>query len=757
MVFARKRDETAISTPVVVTAVTGENLEKQGIDNLTELPQMVPQLQIQTNGSGFGGSITLRGVSSPTSSVAIDQAVSLNLDGVPVSYGGVVRMGFFDVQQIEVLKGPQALFFGKNASGGIISLRSAGPTKEFESRAKVSYEFGAEEIVGEAYVAGPINEVLGARLAVRYTDQEGYIENIIPVGTPGTFGPANKFGPGTEEIAARGTLRFEPNDVFSAEFKLGYTMSRDNAAYMQLQRIACPYGIPAPPGAIPGAQDCSADDRVERSDLDPTLAALDPRFGDGVPFEDIEQILGTLDINYNLTDAISINSVTGYYDLRYELVDAASFGLPLLSSASLIEKSTWSEEIRVFSENSGRFNWMFGGFFQLDEFSTVGTTVIGRAAAPVLVLPTTSFSIDSTTVSGFAQATFDLTDTLELSAGARYTYEKRKQDIASVVPSIQAQLTANLPDQRKFHNLSPEATLTWRPSSALTIFGSYKTGYKSGGFQVGMLDAGPALRGPFDNSFDEETVTGGELGLKTALLDRSLMINMAVYRYAYEDLQLSSFEAQSASTTIANVTGSVVRGVELDFNYKPYQIRGLAITGAVAFNESFYKDFLGDCYTGQTIAEGCSAADTDSNGRFDKQDLTGRTLPRAPKWASSLGFTYEKPLMNDFLLTVGSSATYTGRYSYMQQLQPESFQDGVTKIDAFVSFGPANGSWEIGFLGRNLTEEYQPTSGAGVPLTGNPQLTGTSRPGGKPDVFGSTNRGREYWIRFTVRPDLLLN
>lgn len=755
VVTARRREETALSTPVVLTALSGDMLENGAIDNLTEVSELVPQLLIQDNASGFGGSISLRGVSSPTSSVAIDQAVSLVLDGVPVSYGGAVQLGFFDVQQIEVLKGPQALFFGKNATGGIISLESAGPTDQFESRVRASYETEADEVVGEFFVSGPLTETLGGRFAARYKDQEGYIKNILPPGTPGTFGPANEHGPGTEEIAARGTLHYEPNAAFSANFKLGFIRNEDHATYMQAQRIACPYGAPLPPGAIPGVSECEADDRVARSDLDPALATLyDPRFGDGVPFEELDQLLGTLDLNYSITDDISMNSITGYYDLEYDLLDDAAFGFSLLAARSVIEKSTWSEEIRIYSQGPGRFNWMIGGLYQYDELSTGGASVIGQASAPAAVFPWSLFHIDSSTLSGFAQAIFDVSDTIELSGGVRYSYEQREQEVTSDTPFVETALDGNLPNEITFSDWSPELTLTWRPSSTLTIFGSYKTGYKSGGFQASQLDTVPALFGPFDNSFEEETVAGGEIGVKSAVLDGSLMVDAAVYRYNYDDLQLSSFEAQTASTKISNVAGSTVQGIETSFNYQPRMVDGLGMFGSVAYNEAEYDEFSGDCYTGQTIAEGCSAADTDGDGRFDKQDLSGETLPRAPEWSGRLGFTYDVTVTNGMVLTVGSSANYTSKYSYMQQLQPESFQDDVTKLDASLAFGPIDGRWKIALIGRNLTEEFRGTSGAGVPLTGNPSLTGTTTPGGKSDVFGTVNRGREYWVRFTARPNL---
>jgi iron complex outermembrane recepter protein len=153
-VTARERDETLIDVPVVVTAVSGQALQQRGVTNLDGIARLVPQLLIgNQSGSVQGGNISIRGIAGPDSNPFGDQAVSFNIDGVQIAKGFVRRMADTDIAQVEVLKGPQALFFGKNSPAGIVSIRTADPTDTFEAKATVGYETEASEFRTEAFVA----------------------------------------------------------------------------------------------------------------------------------------------------------------------------------------------------------------------------------------------------------------------------------------------------------------------------------------------------------------------------------------------------------------------------------------------------------------------------------------------------------------------------------------------------------------------------------------------------------------------------
>jgi len=166
IVTARKRDETSLAVPVVVSAVGSAELNRRAINNLDGIARIVPQLLIGPQGGSVqGGNIAIRGISGPDSNPFGDQAVSFNVDGVQVAKASVRRMSDIDIAQVEVLKGPQALFFGKNSPAGIVSIRTADPTAAFEAKIMGGYEFHAREKRLEGYVSGPLSDTLGVRLA----------------------------------------------------------------------------------------------------------------------------------------------------------------------------------------------------------------------------------------------------------------------------------------------------------------------------------------------------------------------------------------------------------------------------------------------------------------------------------------------------------------------------------------------------------------------------------------------------------------
>lgn len=255
IVTARRRNETTLETPVVVTAISGEQLSRFGVTNVVDVAKLTPMLMISLGPGPQGGNLTLRGVASPTSNAAAEPAITINIDGVPVSYGGVVRMSAMDIGQIEVLKGPQALFFGKNSSGGIVSIRSAEPTSSYKSQLSVGYEFNAQQVDIDGYVSGPISSTLDARIAGRITRQQGYFDNVAP-------NPAFLHSPGTRESAIRLSLNWRPIDRLTVKLRGTYDYVHEHGSYSTSQKASCPTGVSRGGGALPGTEDCKLNEQL---------------------------------------------------------------------------------------------------------------------------------------------------------------------------------------------------------------------------------------------------------------------------------------------------------------------------------------------------------------------------------------------------------------------------------------------------------------------------------------------------------------
>ena len=238
IVTARKRNESLIEVPVAITAVTASELSRSAINGTDALARKIPGLVVgEGGGTVQGGSISLRGISAADSNPLGDQAVSFNIDGVQVARSSIRRMGDFDLTSVEVLKGPQALFFGKNSPGGIISTRTADPTNRFEVGGKIGYEFNADEVRGEGYVSGPLTESLGARLAFYGSTMKGWVHNLLSPTDPFA---SDQRTPKNDEYAFRGTLKYDNSGPFRARIKLSYNRAKGNSSTANVQRVDCP-------------------------------------------------------------------------------------------------------------------------------------------------------------------------------------------------------------------------------------------------------------------------------------------------------------------------------------------------------------------------------------------------------------------------------------------------------------------------------------------------------------------------------------
>jgi iron complex outermembrane receptor protein len=305
IVTARRREETAQSTPVAITVLNEALLDRYAVKGLATIAQLTPGMFTGEASGSVGGSISLRGIGSGDSQPFIDQAVSLNVDGVPISTAQLLRAAQLDLKQIEVLRGPQALFFGKNSPAGIISLVSADPTDSLQLMARGGYEFEAQEKYAEATVSAPLGDTLGVRIAGRYSRMNGYIHVDSPV-TPGFIPSTLTRFPNQEEVFLRGTIAFKPTDGFRWRLKGTYTNTDiDGGPSYYSDVTACPYGVGQ--GAVDSSSNCSNDGRILTSQLSPAFLALDPYMGtNGNGFRHNRQLLVTNTIDLDFTPELNL-------------------------------------------------------------------------------------------------------------------------------------------------------------------------------------------------------------------------------------------------------------------------------------------------------------------------------------------------------------------------------------------------------------------------------------------------------------------
>ena len=768
VVTARKRDETLQESPVIASVFTDEVLDRLNINDVESLSDFTPGLFMAPT-LIQGPSAALRGVSTPSGNMSSENSVSYVFDNVPVSTAVPGQFGQFDMRQIEVLKGPQSLFFGKSSSAGLLSFVSQDPSDEFEVILKTGYEYEAAEAFGQFIVSGPISETLKGRLAVRYTDMDGWMDNKAEphtrYDTPGLidfangifrpdftgFAPGSTYdnGPHKEETALRGTLLWDPTDRLSVRAKLSYSEREDAGVIGTTQLSVCNGGAAAPIGGIinflnPGdangvvffpGDDCKVDNKSPHHA--PSRAATDALLGPDAKaenFGDSDILLGSLEINYDL-DSFTLTSVTGIYDASWHYFNQFGLGPGSGYHAADVpsEADNLTQELRITSNFDGAFNFMAGAYFEDGEFENK-TPVFFPIAAGLVTPVDPRRNVQSEVWAVFAQAGWDLSDALSLSVGGRYT-----EDQKVFTPSVDGVVAAPQPhNDNTFDNFSPEITLTWQPADHLNFFASYKEGFVSGGYQVTFVAQGTNLvETPLDLSYDQEVAEGFEIGAKTNWFDGRLQLNAAVYSYDFTDLQAVVFNPDITALSVVNAGELNTTGIEVDVIYVPESVEGLTLEASVSRNDAeFESEFLFECYSGQTEAQGCFSR---LAGAPPQQDLRGQRPVQAPEVQAFLGLTYEFNPTNSMNVELFANASYSDEFIYTQSHDPRSVQESLWKTNAGVTLNIED-RWTLSLVGKNLGDEYSCGTGGEMLLQAPPV-----------DLFCSTQRGRQIWAELEYR------
>ena len=760
IVTARKRAERLLDVPVAVSALSQEQVERYASLSFTAISQQVPQLIIAESQNQVGGSINLRGIGSGISNPSTETAVTMNIDGVPISYGNAIRLGQIDLARVEVLKGPQALFYGKNSPGGIVSIISADPTDTLEARVRAGYEFQADQRFIEAMVSAPLTDTLGARVVGYYSKEDGWYENIgFPVAgvTPGIA--ADSYN--AEDKFVRGTLAYtSPDGGMKLTGKVAYgERTRDGVGPTGGSQIVfCPGGTSRRSGNI----DCKLNRYFYDVILHPRMTALDPTFGDGVPFTKSDQFLASLAADFDLTDELMLSSVTGYYKLGEKSVDPFTFANTAYFGASNdIKADGISQEVRVSTDMDGPFNILFGAFFQDANFKIRQAFGVdfGAPTAPFLV-GSTYYDVHTQAWSVFGQGRYKIVEELELAAGGRFSWEDKSLYGTSFGSPIDV-----LNPSRSYTDFSPEVTLTWRPNTNLTLYAAYREGFTSGGFNTvpATLRSQANQSLPLvDLSYGQMTAKGGEAGIKGYVAGRQVLFDLVGYYYEYTDLQLSRYDNASFTQLTQNAGGSEIYGLEASFTIRPDALPGFSLNTSAAYNHSEYTDFIGGCYAGQSIAAGCNLNPRNPNlapstfgtaaNPFQDQDQTGQSLFRAPEFTLTAGAFYDHVFSDSLGATFALDTAFSSSYITQTEANPLNHQPSYWLLNGAITLnGGKDKPWELALIGRNLTNELYVVAGSVVGATATGTGTASTVQG---DVLGTASPPRAITLQLTLKNSL---
>lgn len=763
LVIARKKAESLQDVPISIQAIGAATIDTYQFNEIADVATRIPGLNVQVGGSGAGGQISLRGVGSSNISAAFDSAVAFDFDGVQVSTMRLVQAAFFDVEQIEVLKGPQSLYFGKSATAGVFSLRSANPTDEWMINGKASYEFEEEGYTVEGVVSGPLTDTLGIRVAAQYQDIEEFLE--YEAGTPTIRDSA-----GVRNFVGRITLQYDPTDNFSANLKVNYNHN-DSDTLLGHSDIGCgANGIADPISLFGGGvtiasnSTCDIDDGLyPTGDGHPTLQ-LGPDGSNGIPtgttgadrytgqaYNETKTFFARLTMDLDITDNLTISSVTGYLDLENEYLDHFGYvgildnGDPGGLSAPFANGlEQFTQELRLASSFDGPLNFMVGAFYESRDIP-LETSQNAIVFGLLLPDPNTGFRYDwfssrpTTTdaYSVFGSFTYELTERLEITAGARWTHEDKSarndfpyvhQNISDLGIFLSSGFASN-PINFSDSNVSPEVTISYEATDDINVYAAFKTGYKSGGIDNSALPSATLADLLSDDPdevaaaeagliYDSETAVGGEIGVKTQFSNIGLTINAAAFYYVFDNLQVQNFDPIAIQFQTSNASQLTSYGLDLDWSWRT-SIDGLSFSGTALIGDTSYTDtFLVDVSGGV-------------------EDLDGRVAPRAPTVSGNIAVDYTKDVGSSLVAGFAGNLFYSGSYLTNEDtLNDDIRQDSYVSIDAGLFIGDTDGRWRLSLTATNLTDEIWNNTTGGRPFL----------PDDGDDIVYTQNRGRQVFM-----------
>lgn len=728
-VTAQKREQAVTEVPISISVVTGETLDDFEIAKLDDLQLSVPNFQVTQ--TGIGTQMYIRGIGTGNDP-AFEQSVAQFIDGVSYGRARLTRAPFFDLERVEVLRGPQSVLFGKNTTGGALSLITARPTTEFEAGIDLTYMFDTEDATLDAHVSGPLSDNLSGRIAIRAADSGGF------VATPNL----GEDGPQNEDFAIRGTLFFTPTDNFDATLKVEHNSFDTTGREIEVSQDVAT-------GPITYAQALEA--------VGLTGAMTNTRF-DFIRDADAAEYSNNTVSNVTLTtntdfEAGTLTTVTGYvsYD-RDELADLDFTNYYILTGLVAEEYEQFSQEIRFSSDTRERLSWIGGVYFQTSSLENGDVTGFGPAIANLGFAPLANVGLerayeqDSTAYAVFAEGTFNVSERFRLIGGLRWTYEEKdasRQVVATTSPDefgaalvtdpvtmaiIQAGLGValnnpgaaghDLNQSREEDRVTPSITVEFDATDDLMLFASYKEGFKGGGFDV---------RG---NStaffeFDDETVTAYEAGLRSDLLDGRMQFNATAYFARYENLQISQFDG-TIGFNVGNAGETEISGVDLDTRIALTD--ELTVSAGLSYLDFEYTDFRrGNCAFGET-------PDGDIVNGVQLCDYTGRRGRFTPEITGFARLDYVRQLENgiDFVSTL--NVGYTGEHNIHDNLDTDGEVDGYTLVDLRV--GLDSERWGIALVGRNLLDEEILSFSANVPFASSVGANTHYSVPLRPQVFG---------------------
>ena len=689
VVTAQKRAQSVQDVGISLTAIGGEELKNLGVQNLADVTNIVSGVELYDDTGGGQPTWVIRGVglsdfnpnNTPTAAVYVDE--------VYMGYNAMGGAAMFDIERIEVLKGPQGGLYGRNTSGGAVKVISNRPSSENSGYVSANYGRWNEVKVEGAANFALSDDVLG-RVSGFWTDGGAWQESI---GDNKDHGDKDKW-------ALRAQLLFTPSDsteiyvkAYAGEDKSDINLGRSMAVYS----LTNPSGVCS--GVLDGSGNTGSSDCVNF--LGQTEAGQSSN-GDKVYTQAINQLDNSFQ-GLNITakfelDRFTLTSVTGIDSFDYKQVnDFDGTGAILLTYFYDTAIDAWSQEFRL-SGSDDNFQWQAGIMIAHDELVEDRSGDIKDLLEATQLTPIAlQYKQETDTWGVFAQGEYDLSDDWVLNVALRYTDEdKTYRDGMSDLTNLDLPLLANYESDFELEkHFSGKIGLEWSPTEDILAYASFSRGFKSGGFQGGFVLFDPSVEVA---PYKEEIVHAYEIGLKSQLLDKTLQVNSAIFYYDYQDAQgyldmpTNNVPGLSTLEALGNVGDAVHKGAELDVTWLPAQ--GLTLAMAVTYLDAHIVD--SDMIGADAIGFGSFPVE---NGRRGS----------SPRWSANTSVNYEAPVAEGLVGTM--SVSYSWRDDQATGVTGNHVNRALTTMEAYglltARFALASeaDTWSIGLWGKNLTDE----------------------------------------------------
>lgn len=666
LVTAERRTVDLQQVPISVTAIGEEALARAGLNNATDIVAKVPSLSFASLGGSFVA-YNIRGVSQNDFTDHLEPPIAMYVDDSYLATPSQTSLPVFDIQRVEVLRGPQGTLFGRNATGGLIKFVSNQPTDTPEGYFDVML---TDEVSGkfEGAVSGPIAKNVQGRVAVSFLSREGYMENNASEG--------GKLG-GENYIAGRSILAFQPTDRTDVNINLRYYKNFDMGGSpivfspsvfneQGLGRFVTPDENPY--GTCNG---CPAPFYGGYVQADTYEGA----YSTPGNFER-EALGGTVKVEHEF-DSFTLVAITDYQTLDKDWIEDTD-GAPadIVTDTHDQELDQFTQEIRA-DFDTDRLNLTVGTYFYYQDSQTVNQYGLFGG----LQDPRGEADVESRSIAFFGQGDYDLTPDLTLTLGARYTYDEREIDftLADVIPlpAFEFNPTTYPELADKSDDLyAYRAALQWRAADNLMLFGSFTRGTKSGNFALPFfLPAAPELI-----AFEPEVLYSYEIGEKWTSSNGNLRINATAFYYDYENYQAYIFAAAPGFNPVGTIRNlpATAKGLELEVSYRP--------TDALTLNANLVG--MDSEVKGVVLPVG---------------DVVNRSLPQAPDFSGNAMARYEFPVFGDKVAAFQADVQWASDKSFTAIAAPTELEDGYMAGDLRLSLSAEDGSWEAALFAKNIS------------------------------------------------------